>query len=331
MGSSAKKKREKKKDFQQKQKLKVGKARPKADNHTDTSFRSKAIVLNQQLDVNAPSQASVFLHQVSLLSSRADTQRHDALAYLTTHVAATPAGNALPITMNNFLTSLCPLMLDGSAAVRTQLLKLFQTLPKEDVKDNVAKILPYMRAGMTHLSKDIRISAIEFLSCLIELAGAELVSCPGGWYQTLGCFLSILDWKSSDASKWTSGKAGFSGDPKSTARIMQVLAAFLQQGLSNDGSTLSGPNPMAIEFPLWQTGCVMIPRKSNPYGYLNLFGVQLDDEKQTLDDREDRLRVYNSHFQPLIVAGIDIAKKEGGELGRASGLLVKTLERAMNK
>ncbi|KAJ9647521.1 rRNA processing protein [Knufia peltigerae] len=330
MGSSAKKKREKKKDFQ-KQKLKVGKARPKADNHTDTSFRSKAIVLNQQLDVNAPTQASVFLHQVSLLNSRADTQRRDALAYLTTYVAATPGGKSLPITMNNFLTSLCPLMLDGSAAVRTQLLKLFQTLPKEDVKDNVAKILPYIRAGMTHLSKDIRVSSIEFLSCLIELAGSELVSCPGGWYQTLQCFTSILDWKSSDPTKWSSGKAGFSADAKSTARIMQVLALFLQQGLSGDGISSSAPNPVATDFPLWHTGWIMIPQKSNPYAYLNLFGVQQDDEKQTLDDREDRLRVYNSHFQPLIVAGIETAKKEGGELGRASGLLVKTLERAVNK
>lgn len=42
MGSSTKKKKEKKKDFQ-KPKLKVGKAKPKASNFTDTSFRSKGI------------------------------------------------------------------------------------------------------------------------------------------------------------------------------------------------------------------------------------------------------------------------------------------------
>ena len=40
MGSSTKKKKEKKKDFQ-KPKLKVGKAKAKPDNFTDTSFRSK--------------------------------------------------------------------------------------------------------------------------------------------------------------------------------------------------------------------------------------------------------------------------------------------------
>lgn len=40
MGSSAKRKKEKKKDFQ-KPKLKVGKTKPKADNFTDTSFKAK--------------------------------------------------------------------------------------------------------------------------------------------------------------------------------------------------------------------------------------------------------------------------------------------------
>lgn len=39
-GASAKRKKEKAKDFQ-KPKLKVGKAKPKASNATDTSFRAK--------------------------------------------------------------------------------------------------------------------------------------------------------------------------------------------------------------------------------------------------------------------------------------------------
>ena len=40
MGSSVRKKNEKRKDFQR-PKLKVGKARPKPDNFTDTSFKAK--------------------------------------------------------------------------------------------------------------------------------------------------------------------------------------------------------------------------------------------------------------------------------------------------
>ncbi|KIV85516.1 hypothetical protein PV11_01204 [Exophiala sideris] len=326
MGSSAKKKKEKKKDFQ-KQKLKVGKARPKAENHTDTSFRSKAITLGQHLDINAPSQTAVFVHQVSLLNSRSDASRKDALGYLTTYVASLSPARNLPVTTSSFLSSLCPLILDGSAGVRNQLLKLFQALPKEDIRDSVAKILPYMRAGMTHLSREIRLTAIDFLSHLIQVAGAELVSCAGGWYQTLECFTTVLGWRSTDSSKWAANKASFAGDVKSTARIMQVLAEFLQAGLATTDVSVSGANTLALDFPLWQTSAFAIPSKSNAYAYLNLFGTPQDDEKQMLDDREDRLRVYVNQFQALLLAGIDAAKKEGGELGRASSFLAKALAR----
>ena len=47
MGSSTKKKKEKKKDFQ-KPKLKVGKAKTKAANFTDTSFKSKGIYVHHR-------------------------------------------------------------------------------------------------------------------------------------------------------------------------------------------------------------------------------------------------------------------------------------------
>jgi pre-rRNA-processing protein IPI1 len=109
---------------------------------------------------------------------------------------------------------------------------------------------------------------------------------------------------------------------------LQVLSEFLQAGLAIDEARLAGPNTLAVEFPLWRSNSLAIPTKSNAYAYLGLFGAQQDDEKQILDDRNDRLRVFNGHFRSLVLAGIDAAKKEGGELGRASGLLVKALDRA---
>ncbi|KAK5061372.1 hypothetical protein LTR84_007914 [Exophiala bonariae] len=329
MGSSAKKKREKKKDFQ-KPKLKVGKARPKAANSTDTSFRAKAIVLNQQLDINAPTESAKFLHQLSLLTSRSDSQRKDALGYLTSYVTSTPEGATFPTTANSLLTSLCPLILDGSTGVRTQLLKLFQVLPAEEVRDHVTKILPYMRAGMTHLSKDIRLSAVEFLSYLIKAAGDELVCSPGGWNQTLECFTTVLGWRSSDSSKWSANKASFGGDIKSTARIMAVLAEFLRAGLVSNTESDSNINAIAIDFPFWQTKSLAMPSKSNAYSYLNLFGSQTEVDNQMLEDQEDRLEIFSRDFEAVILAGIDAAKKEGGELGRSSGLLVKILSLSNN-
>ena len=181
---------------------------------------------------------------------------------------------------------------------------------------------------MTHLSRDIRVSAVEFLSFLIKVAGPELVSCSGGWYQTLECFTTVLGWRLSEGSNWSSNKESFGGDVKSTARIMQVLSEFLQAGLVEDATSFSGTNIMAQNFPLWHTDTLLVPAKSNAYAHLNLFGSQTDDEHQILDDREDRLQVFGNRFQSLVLNGIDAAKKEGGELGRASGLLVKALDRA---
>lgn len=282
---------------------------------------SEAIVLNQQLDVNAPAQSTIFLHQYSLLNSRSDSQRKDALAYLTSFVIATPSGNAVPVTPSALLGSLYPLVLDGSSGVRNQLLKLFQTLPKDDIRDHVSQALPYIRAGMTHLSREIRATAIEFLSFLIRVTGPELVSCPGGWHQTFECFTTVLGWKAA------SYKTSFAGDVKSMARIMQVLSELLQVGLAT-GEQSSGVSPLVTDFPLWHVQTLSVPTKSNAYAHLALFGPQAEAEKQILDDREDRLQDFNRHFQTDVMAGIDAARREAGELGRAAGLLVKTLERS---
>ncbi|KAJ3498984.1 hypothetical protein NLG97_g689 [Lecanicillium saksenae] len=94
MGSSMKKKKEKAKDFQ-KTKLKVGKTKAKASNFTDTSFKSKAIVMgHQSLSTEAPDVVQQFKHNLSLASSsRSDKQRKDALAYLTSQLALEPPVN----------------------------------------------------------------------------------------------------------------------------------------------------------------------------------------------------------------------------------------------
>ena len=48
MGKSGRKNKEKRKDFQ-KVKLKVGKKKPQAENFTETTFKSQAIHLREQL------------------------------------------------------------------------------------------------------------------------------------------------------------------------------------------------------------------------------------------------------------------------------------------
>lgn len=111
------------------------------------------------------------------------------------------------------------------------------------------------------------------------------------------------------------------------ARIMQVLSEFLHVGLVTDEQSFDSPDALIADFPLWHVQTVLVPTKSNAYAYLNLFGTQADDDNQILDDLEDRLQDFDCSFRAFVAAGIDTARKEGGELGRAAGLLVKTLER----
>ena len=179
---------------------------------------------------------------------------------------------------------------------------------------------------MTHLSRDVRLSAIDVLSWLTGAAGTELVSCAGGWYKTLECFTTMLSWNSSDVRKWSTSKPSL-GDTKSAARIVTVLAEFLEAGVLH-GSEKENIIQIGDTFPLWQTHYHQIPTKSNAYSYLNLFGAPRDVKNEMLEDYEDRVHVYNNSFRSLIDAGVARSKQEGGELGRATGLLNKVLENA---
>lgn len=212
--------------------------------------------------------------------------------------------------------------------MRDQLLRLFQSFQVEEFRDHVVKVIPFVRAGMTHLSPDIQISTTEFLSWLLSAAGEEVVSCPGGWVKTLDSFTTLLGWKAmNNTSKWSSGKAAFSKDAKKTTRVMQVLAQFLQTGF-NDSNTgfETMEKSMISSLPLWHTLQHSISGKSNAYSYLDLYGSQQVEENQILEDREDRVSVFDSRFRASVIMGVENAKQEGGEPGRAAGNLVKALK-----
>ncbi|KAM3064889.1 rRNA processing protein [Clarireedia jacksonii] len=332
MGSSAKKKKEKKKDFQ-KPKLRVGKSKAKADNFTDTSFKSKSIVVNQQsLSTSAPSSVAQFTHYLSLASSsRSDTQRRDALAYLTTQISSQPVNAPVPLPIAILLPKLLPLMLDGSTSVRAQLLKFFRLLPASDIGDRAEAALLYTRAGMTHLAAEIRVDALAFLEWLLEVAQEDVVSCPGGWVKTLKSFMSMIGWAtSSGTTKWTSAsKATFGKMGKSLPRQLLVLAQFLKAGLVEPEVAAQAASA-ASNLSLWDVKRHMIPTRANAYAHLNLFGSSRDEEGEMYIDREDRQRVFHKKFQAAVASGVESAKKEGGEVGRAAAVLTKVLRDGMD-
>lgn len=320
-------------DPSQKTKLKVGKTKPKAANFTDTSFKAKSIVLSKQsLSVEAPSIDAQFSHHVSLLRSKSDTQRRDSLAHLTTVLTTSPSA-PLPEPVTVLVPKLQPLILDSSPAIRQQLLKLLRCLPAKAIERQAEQMLLYQRAAMTHLSADIRTYSLDVLDWLLESAGEEIVSCAGGWYKTLRCFLGLLGWaNTSSGSSWTTSSVRAAAKPgaETKALIKQVtsLTNLVRAGVaapqSDDLHVVSGSG-----FPYTSMQQHTIPARTSAYAHLNLFGLEREEDNQMLQDREDRQRVFAACFHDKIQKGIEQLKKEAGESGRVAAQLQKAISEGM--
>jgi len=338
MGSSAKKKREKKSDFQ-KTKLKVGKARPKNTNATDTSFTAKSIILKQQsLSETARDGTALFNHNLSLISSSNAKQRENALQYLTT--ACLAAGKeGLPQSASAIVAKAQPYLIDGSKEVRSQVLRLFKALPSAEIGP-VDKLLLYTKAGMVHLADDIKLYSLDVLDWLLQTNVDAVMASPGGWVKTLRTFQNLLSWHGGQmangavmrnggwsATKNTSNKMGSN---KLLIHQLNSLANFLTVGL-----TVPTRDPQAAakfaaaHFPLHQWDRHILPKKSNPFGYLNLFGASRDVESEIYEDAQDRISVLiELGMVGLFKEGAVEAKKEAGEVGRAASAVEKALRLA---
>ncbi|KAK2014141.1 pre-rRNA-processing protein IPI1 [Colletotrichum eremochloae] len=265
---------------------------------------------HQKLSTEAPDNATQFKHNLSLAStSRADKQRKESLAHLTSQVLA---GNN-PVGTATVLGKLLPLISDASGPVRTQLLKLFKALPNAEVKHHAERCIMYIRAGMTHLSADISNDSLSVLEWLLDVAENEIVSCPGGWVKTLNSFCALMGWTIKTSTGWSAApKTGLrTKDAQSHARQIAVLARFLQAGLKPEVTALI--NPYACVDNMY---CV--PRTPNPFAYLNLFGTRRDEEAEMYNDRESRQRVFHRRFLDSFNRGVEQAKKEGGAIGRSA-------------
>jgi pre-rRNA-processing protein IPI1 len=342
MAKSAKAKKEKQKDFQ-KQKLKIGKTKPKAINLTDASFRSRSInVLQQSLNETAPSTSSQFAHHLSLLSHKSESQRKESLSHLSTTLQSEAQSDSrLPLPASAILSKVLPLLLDASGAVRAQCIKVIEAIPEDAVQANTEQLLLYARAAITHLSARIQLTGLDVLEWLLNVAGQDVVSCPGGWLKTLNCLLVVLSWKdlAAEAQTSTSGwkKTGTNirrtsrseDDEKLRTRQLQVLELLLEKGLCELKDLLGIEDRQRISqktFPYFLYHEHQISKQRNPYGYLNLFGPLRDEESEQYQDREDRARVFSTYAANDIEVGVGKAKQEGGGVGRAA----RAVERVMN-
>jgi pre-rRNA-processing protein IPI1 len=270
-----------------------------------------------------------------LLSHKSESQRKESLSYLTT---ALLASESLPQPASVILSTVQPLILDASPAVRSQAIKLLTALPEAQVRDNAEQLLLYARAATTNLSARIRLSGLDVLEWLLNVAGQEVMTTPGGWLKTLKTMLGLLGWnqevRTKDASKgWKSTGGGAvaaksDDEVKLVTRQLQVFSLLLEKALvesRKDKDSVEAASA-AKYFPLSDFHHHAISRQSNPYGYLNLFGSSRDEESEQYEDRADRLRLYNTYAATGVAKGVGRMKQEGGGIGRAAMSVERVLD-----
>lgn len=235
----------------------------------------------------------------------------------------------LPLPVATILPKVQPLVLDESKSVRENLLKLLRVLPASDVKGHVDQMLLYVRAGMTHLAADIRSSSLDTLEWLLQIWPEEVVSCAGGWLKTLNCFMSLLGWQTSEKTgKWSTTRASF-GKPgaegKLLVRQLTLLAMFMNAGFADSREGQDAAQLATRLFPLCGCESQRLYARSNPFRNLNLFGAPKDAESDMYDDVDARKRSFDEQVLRPVARGVQLAKKEGGEVGRAAAFLEKAL------
>ncbi|KAK6544063.1 rRNA processing protein [Orbilia ellipsospora] len=353
MGSSSKKKKEKQKDFA-KPKLKVGKTKPKADNHTSTSFRSKAIVVgHQSLNTAAPTLQTQLKHNLTLLNHHAYSTRRDSLAHIASVLSSSPASNP-PISYSILLPALAPLTLDSAAPVRTQLLTLLTSLtkpkdlrqdaiiPVDAVRMHTPRFLLYVHSAMTHISADIRGDSTNFLSWLLDVVGEDAVRGAKGWGKTLKCWMVLLGWESGKSGPGIRTSSIEFSDPgknkKASLQHLIVLKKFLSVGMLENETPLSHYDIRMADLlrPHQYTESHLMPKTSNIYAHLSLFAtggvmenVNEEDAEGSAEDFDSRRRIVNNVFEGNIRAGLHTRLQEGGEIGRLAGGLLKVMDKAL--
>lgn len=291
------------------------------------------MIKQQSLSEANRDSSAVFNHNLSLLASKNETQRRDSLAFLSNHIAS---NDSLPQPASAILLKALPLILDGNSSVRAQVLKLVKVLPVDQLGP-VDQALLYIRAGLTHLSTDIRIHTLDLFDWLVSVKSNDVVSSSGGWIKLLSTFQNLLSWTTASATtaglsgKWSNVKPAASSMSNSKLFVHQLnsLALFLTAGLR--AHTPSALLAQEQQYLTWHADAHALPTRSNAYSYLNLFAATRDLESMMYESAQERQEAFvESGLRDAFLVGVENARKEGGETGRAAAGVAKAISLASN-
>ncbi|KAF1387890.1 hypothetical protein PFLUV_G00084620 [Perca fluviatilis] len=179
-----KSKKKKRQDDFQKVKLKVGKTKPKADNATNTNFRSKGIHLTEQLkrDTSGPTtHRHLGINDLlSQLHHYSPNVKHSALLGLRELLSVNPS--LLEQHLSRLLSEVAAVFTDKDGNVRVAATRVLRFIAQSVPAERVAPFFPLLSAhltcAMTHIETGIQEDAMKVLDVLLEHYPALLAARP---------------------------------------------------------------------------------------------------------------------------------------------------------
>nr|XP_015806104.2 testis-expressed protein 10 homolog [Nothobranchius furzeri] len=177
-------KKKKRQDDFNKVKLKVGKRKPKADNATNTNFRSRGIHLPDQLkrDTSGPTtHRQLGINELlSQLHHYSANVKHGALLGLRELLSSSPS--LLEQHLSRMLSEVAAVLTDKDGNVRvaaTRVLRFVaQSVPAEHVSPFFPLLSAHLTCAMTHIEPGIQEDAMNVLDVFLEHYPSLLASRP---------------------------------------------------------------------------------------------------------------------------------------------------------
>ncbi|MEQ2294672.1 hypothetical protein AMECASPLE_006324 [Ameca splendens] len=177
-------KKKKRQDDFQKVKLKVGKKKPRADNATNTTFRTRGICLPEQLkrDTSGPTThrqlgVNELLSQLHHYSANV---KHSALMGLKELLSLSPS--LLEQHLSRLLSEVAAVLTDKDGNVRVAATRVLRFVAQSVPAERVAPFFPLLSAhlscAMTHIEPGIQEDAMNVLDIFLEHYPSLLASRP---------------------------------------------------------------------------------------------------------------------------------------------------------
>lgn len=348
---SARKRKEKKKDFT-KQKIKVGKTAPKGANQTSTEFKAKKITISSTTknfinhhQTKENSNNLEYLKKLSVVRKTTSNlnSRKEILAEFLELLKKDPFQETHQIPLDELLKVIKMLFLDQSKKIRTNAREILIELIKNHnnlIILNHDSIMLFIFSAMTHLKPTIRQDSIYTLRSILD-GGERLknLTIANYWIRVWKNILVLMNWKKENKSYVDSND--FKDFDGMRLEQLNFIYEFLSSGCvenvqsdsndSNDDKIIQ--NHSLLSMYMIKPNMGMLYRNLKLFGNVSIVSDDINPNSEEFDDTmlcedlNDRVKTFYEGFFEVVIGGLtDFTKVDDKKIVLVSNKIIKVME-----